>query len=100
MDYDNTAAVDFFLSAVCNHRATTVQEMVNLYETEMDQRRTEAGQQEMLNQQRIGNMLQIGNLFMQGQILNQAQQINANTASTSRNVDWIARDVFGKRNGL
>ncbi len=54
----------------------------------------------MLNQQRIGNMLQIGNLFMQGQILNQAQQINANTASTSRNVDWIARDVFGKRNGL
>lgn len=83
-----------------NHRATTVQEMVNLYETEMDQRRTEAGQQEMLNQQRIGNMLQIGNLFMQGQILNQAQQINANTASTSRNVDWTARDVFGKRNGL
>lgn len=54
----------------------------------------------MLNQQRIGNMLQIGNLFMQGQILNQAQQINANTASTSRNVDWIVRDVFGKRNGL
>lgn len=100
MDYDNTAAVDFFLSAVRNHRATTVQEMVNLYETEMDQRRTEAGQQEMLNQQRIGNMLQIGNLFMQGQILNQAQQINANTASTSRNVNWIARDVFGKRNGL
>lgn len=94
MDYDNTAAVDFFLSAVRNHRATTVQEMVNLYETEMDQRRMEAGQQEMLNQQRIGN------LFMQGQILNQAQQINANTASTSRNVDWIARDVFGKRNGL
>ncbi len=87
MDYDNTAAVDFFLSAVRNHRATTVQEMVNLYETEMDQ-------------QRIGNMLQISNLFMQGQILNQAQQINANTASTSRNVDWIARDVFGKRNGL
>lgn len=100
MDYDNAAAVDFFLSAVRNHRATTVQEMVNLYETEMDQRRTEAGQQEMLNQQRIGNMLQIGNLFMQGQILNQAQQINANAASTSRNVDWIARDVFGKRNGL
>ena len=87
MDYDNTAAVAFFLSAVRNHRATTVQEMVNLYETEMDQ-------------QRIGNMLQISNLFMQGQILNQAQQINANTASTSRNVDWIARDVFGKRNGL
>ena len=87
MDYDNTAAVDFFLSAVRNHRATTVQEMVNLYVTEMDQ-------------QRIGNMLQISNLFMQGQILNQAQQINANTASTSRNVDWIARDVFGKRNGL
>lgn len=57
MDYDNTAAVDFFLSAVRNHRATTVQEMVNLYETEMDQRRMEAGQQEMLNQQRIGNML-------------------------------------------
>ena len=79
MDYDNTAAVDFFLSAVRNHRATTVQEMVNLYETEMHQRRMEAGQQE---------------------ILNQAQQINANTASTSRNVDWIARDVFGKRNGL
>ena len=44
MDCDNTAAVDFFLSAVRNHRATTVQEMVNLYETEMDQRRTEAGQ--------------------------------------------------------
>ena len=63
MDHDNTAAVDFFLSAVRNHRATTVQEMVNLYETEMDQRRTEAGQQEMLNQQRIGNMLQLGNLF-------------------------------------
>ena len=79
MDYDNTAAVDFFLSAVRNHRATTVQEMVNLYETEMGQRRMEAGQQE---------------------ILNQAQQINANTASTSRNVDWIARDAFGKRNGL
>ena len=100
MDYDSIEAVDFFLAAVRNHRATTVQEMVNLYETEMDQRRMEAGQQEMLNQQRIGNMLQIGNLFMQGQILNQAQQINANTASTSRNVDWIARDVFGKRNGL
>lgn len=60
----------------------------------------EQTKQEMLNQQRIGNMLQIGNLFMQGQILNQAQQINANTASTSRNVDWIARDVFDKRNGL
>ena len=43
MDYDNTAAVDFFLSAVRNHRATTVQEMVNLYETEMDQRRMERG---------------------------------------------------------
>ena len=89
MDYDNTAAVDFFLSAVRNHRATTVQEMVNLYETEMDQRRTEAGQQEMLNQREMNYMLQ-----------QEAQQINANTASTSRNVDWIARDVFGKRNGL
>lgn len=96
MDYDNTAAVDFFLSAVHNHRATTVQEMVNLYETEMDQRRMEAGQQEMLNQQRIGNMLQIGNLFMQGQILNQAQQINANTFSAKSDLSWIA-NAMGKR---
>ena len=79
-----------------NHRATTVQEMVNLYETEMHQRRMEAGQQQILNQQRIGNMLQIGNLFMQGQILNQAQQINANTASASGNLDWMAR-AMGKR---
>ena len=71
MDYDSIEAVDFFLAAVRNHRATTVQEMVNLYETEMHQRRMEAGQQQILNQQRIGNMLQIGNLFMQGQILNQ-----------------------------
>ena len=66
MDYDNTAAVDFFLSAVRNHRATTVQEMVNLYETEMDQRRMEAGQQEMLNQQRIGNMLQTATSLFRG----------------------------------
>ena len=99
MDYDNIAAVDFFLSAVRNHRATTVQEMVNLYETEMHQRRMEAGQQQMLNQQRIGNMLQIGNLMMQGQILSQAQQINANTASTSDNLDWITQRM-GRRNGL
>lgn len=41
-------------------------------------------------------MLQIGNLFMQGQILNQAQQINANTASASGNLDWMAR-AMGKR---
>ncbi len=96
MDYDNIAAVDFFLSAVRNHRATTVQEMVNLYETEMHQRRMEAGQQKLLNQQRIGNMLQLGNLFMQGQMLSQAQQINTNTASTSSNLDWITREM-GKR---
>lgn len=95
MDYDNIAAVDFFLSAVRNHRATTVQEMVNLYENEMHQRRMEAGQQQMLNQQRIGNMLQIGNLMMQGQILNQAQQINANTAGVKDNLDWMTR-VMGK----
>lgn len=73
--------------------------MVNLYETEMHQRRMEAGQQQMLNQQRIGNMLQIGNLMMQGQILNQTQQINANTASTSDNLDWITQRM-GRRNGL
>ena len=96
MDYDSIEAVDFFLAAVRNHRATTVQEMVNLYETEMHQRRMEAGQQQILNQQRIGNMLQIGNLFMQGQILNQAQQINANTASANSNLDWMAR-AMGKR---
>lgn len=96
MDYDNTAAVDFFLSAVRNHRATTVQEMVNLYETEMHQRRMEEGQQRILNQQRIGNMLQIGNLFMQGQILNQAQQINANTFSAKSDLSWIA-NAMGKR---
>ena len=97
---NNNAVVDANNQALAQSIEQAKQEMVNLYETEMDQRRMEAGQQEMLNQQRIGNMLQIGNLFMQGQILNQAQQINANTASTSRNVDWIARDVFGKRNGL
>ena len=96
MDYDSIEAVDFFLAAVRNHRATTVQEMVNLYETEMHQRRMEAGQQQILNQQRIGNMLQIGNLFMQGQILNQAQQISANTASANSNLDWMAR-AMGKR---
>ena len=90
MDYDSIEAVDFFL------RVTTVQEMVNLYETEMHQRRMEAGQQQILNQQRIGNMLQLGNLFMQGQILNQAQQINANTASANSNLDWMAR-AMGKR---
>ncbi len=33
---------------------------------------------------------------MQGQILNQAQQINANTASVSGNLDWMAR-AMGKR---
>lgn len=96
MDYDSIEAVDFFLTAVRNHRVTTVQEMVNLYETEMHQRRMEAGQQQILNQQRIGNMLQLGNLFMQGQILNQAQQINANTASANSNLDWMAR-AMGKR---
>ena len=96
MDYDSIEAVDFFLAAVRNHRATTVQEMVNLYETEMHQRRMEAGQQQILNQQRIGNMLQLGNLFMQGQILNQAQQINANTASANSNLSWIA-NAMGKR---
>ena len=96
MDYDSIEAVDFFLAAVRNHRATTVQEMVNLYETEMHQRRMEEGQQRILNQQRIGNMLQLGNLFMQGQILNQAQQINANTFSASDNLDWMAR-AMGKR---
>lgn len=82
--------------AVRNHRASTVQEMVNLYETERHQRRMEQGQQQILNQQRIGNMLQLGNLFMQGQILSQAQQINANTASASSNLDWIA-NAMGKR---
>ena len=96
MDYDSIEAVDFFLAAVRNHRATTVQEMVNLYETEMHQRRMEEGQQRILNQQRIGNMLQIGNLFMQGQILNQAQQINANTASANSDLSWIA-NAMGKR---
>ena len=83
MDYDNIDAVDFFLTAVRNHRASTMQEMVNLYETERHQRRMEQGQQQILNQQRIGNMLQLGNLFIQGQVLSQAQQINANTASGS-----------------
>ena len=82
MDYDNIDAVDFFLTAV-----RTVQEMVNLYETERHQRRMEQGQQQILNQQRIGNMLQLGNLFMQGQVPSQAQQINANTASASSNLD-------------
>ena len=96
MDYDNIDAVDFFLTAVRNHRASTVQEMVNLYETERHQRRMEQGQQQILNQQRIGNMLQLGNLFMQGQVLSQAQQINANTASASSNLDWIA-SAMGKR---
>lgn len=95
-DYDSIEAVDFFISAVRNHRVSTVQEMVNLYETEMHQRRMEAGQQQILNQQRIGNMLQLGNLFMQGQILNQAQQINTHTASASSNLDWMAR-AMGKR---
>ena len=75
---------------------STVQEMVNLYETERHQRRMEQGQQQILNQQRIGNMLQLGNLFMQGQVLSQAQQINANTASASSNLDWIA-NAMGKR---
>lgn len=93
MDYDNINAVNFFLVAVRNHRASTVQEMVNLYENEMHQRRMEAGQQEMINQQRVGNMLQIGNLFMQGRILNQAQQINANTTSVKDNLDWITRSM-------
>ena len=42
MDYDSIEAVDFFLAAVRNHRATTVQERAaNLYETEMHQRRME-----------------------------------------------------------
>lgn len=96
MDYDNIEAVDFFFAAVRNHRAATVQEMVNLYETEMHQRRMEAGQQQMLKQQRIGNMLQLGNLFMQGQVLSQAQQINANTASASVNIDRLTRSVTGR----
>ena len=96
VDYQSVDAVDFFYSAVRNHRATTVQEMVNLYETEMHQRRMEQGQQAMINQQSIGNMLQLGNLFMQGQILNQAQQINTSTASTSKNLDWITWKM-GKR---
>ncbi len=56
----------------------------------------EQGQQQILNQQRIGNMLQLGNLFIQGQVLSQAQQINANTASASSNLDWIAK-AMGKR---
>ena len=96
MDYDSIDAVDFFLTAVRNHRASTVQEMVNLYETERHQRRMEQGQQQILQQQRIGNMLQLGNLFMQGQILNQAQQINANTASASSSLDWIS-NAMGRR---
>lgn len=96
MDYDSIEAVDFFLAAVRNHRATTVQEMVNLYETEMHQRRMEAGQQQIFSQQRIGNMLQLGNLFMQGQILNQAQQVNASTAGANSNLSWIA-NAMGKR---
>lgn len=96
MDYDNIEAVDFFFAAVRNHRAATVQEMVNLYETEMHQRRMEAGQRQMLNQQRIGNMLQLGNLFMQGQVLSQAQQVNANTASASANIDRLTRSVTGR----
>lgn len=96
MDYDNIEAVDFFFAAVRNHRAATVQEMVNLYETEMHQRRIEAGQQQMLKQQRIGNMLQLGNLFMQGQVLSQAQQINANTSSASANIDRLTRSVTGR----
>lgn len=96
MDYDSLDAVDYFLSIVRNHRAETVAQMVNLYETELHQRRMEAGQQQMLDQQRIGNMLQMGNLLMQGRILNQAQQINDHTRSTSANMDWIARRM-GKR---
>ncbi len=96
MDYDSIDAVDFFLTAVRNHRASTVQEMVNLYETERHQRRMEQGQQQILQQQRIGNMLQLGNLFMQGQVLNQAQQINANTASASSSLDWIS-NAMGRR---
>lgn len=96
MDYDNIEAVDLFFAAVRNHRAATVQEMVNLYETEMHQRRMEAGQRQMLNQQRIGNMLQLGNLFMQGQVLSQAQQVNANTASASANIDRLTRSVTGR----
>ena len=96
MDYDSIDAVDFFLTAVRNHRASTVQEMVNLYETERHQRRMEQGQQQIHQQQRIGNMLQLGNLFMQGQILNQAQQINANTASASSSLDWIS-NAMGRR---
>lgn len=96
MDYDNIHAVDFFLSAVRNHRAGSVQELVNLYETEMHQRRMEQGQQQILKQQRIGNMLQIGNLLMQGQVLSQAQQVNANTAAASANIDRLTRSVTGR----
>ena len=96
-DYNTSYAVDCFCRYVKTQRASTIQEMVNIYETEMHQKRMEnsqkkilSKQQEMVNQQRLGNVLQVGNLVMQGQQLSQMRQTAASAASAATSASKTA----------
>lgn len=75
-NYCTLDAVEFFINAVANYRASTIQEMVNLYEDHLHKCRMEEGQQQMLKQQKLNNILQVGSIMMQGATIG---AINRNT---------------------
>lgn len=70
-------AVEFFCNAVKNYRADNLKEAINLYETELHQRRVEDTQKQALEQQKLNNLLAVGSLAMQGAQLGEMKRHNA-----------------------
>lgn len=109
-DYYTVEAVDCFLSAVRNHEADTVKEMVRVYKE--DQHRTKLelnqekmnekinqslmNQQEMVKLQKQSNVLLLGNMVTSlvtaskvGEVANNTYGINSNVQSVSKKMDFL-----------
>lgn len=103
-DYCCIDAAEFFLNAIQNHRADSIKEAVNLYETTQHQQRLEAAQQQMLEnqqesirQQRFANMLSAANLVMQAgtqaAVDQNTQAVHQQTRAVNdmKNAKWTIR---------
>ncbi len=95
-NYCSLDAVGFFYNAVKNHRADSMKEAINLYETELHQRRVEDNQQQALQQQKLNNLLAAGSLVMQGAQLNEMNRHNAVTEVEMQHANWKLDDISSR----
>lgn len=106
-DYYNVEAVNFFIDAIRNYRANTVQEMVNLFEQTAYQKEMLAyqrqqsqqlgqliqGQQEIKGQLRYANMINTASLFQLQSINSGVQQLHSDAQSIHSAVGGVQSSI-------